>query len=130
MFTFKWLHPCGSRNFLNLVEVFGTLKWVSWERFCCFNYRGLNCGGGLCYAVTTVIMQKNGAGMIMASSCFWDKLADGKLLPILQPWYPIVDDFEISERRLHKRTSVAGSNTIRWENKTMYVLVTIFGASL
>ncbi|KAG0582289.1 hypothetical protein M758_3G048600 [Ceratodon purpureus] len=51
------------------------------------------------YVVTTVIMQKNGAGMIMATSCFWDKAADG-------------------------------SNTIRWENKTMYVIVTVFGAAI
>ena len=43
----------------------------------------MNCRGGLCDTVTTVIMQKNGAGMIMATSCFWDKAADGKLLPTL-----------------------------------------------
>jgi len=45
-----------------------------------------NCGEkmshdyGFYNAVTTVIMQKNGAGMIMATSCFWDKSIDGKFL--------------------------------------------------
>ncbi|XP_024363723.1 uncharacterized protein [Physcomitrium patens] len=51
------------------------------------------------YVVTTVIMQKNGAGMLVATSGFWNKGTDG-------------------------------SNTIRWENKTMYVIVTIFGTLL
>lgn len=31
-------------------------------------------------AVTCVIMQKNGAGMITATSCYWDKSTDGKIL--------------------------------------------------
>ncbi|EFJ05638.1 hypothetical protein SELMODRAFT_8199, partial [Selaginella moellendorffii] len=29
------------------------------------------------YIVTCMIMQKNGAGLVTASSCFWDPLADG-----------------------------------------------------
>ena len=32
------------------------------------------------YAVTCVIMQKNGAGLHTASSCFWDNSTDGKNL--------------------------------------------------
>ncbi|XP_043573314.1 dynein light chain Tctex-type 1 isoform X1 [Chiloscyllium plagiosum] len=48
------------------------------------------------YIVTCVIMQKNGAGLHTASSCFWDN-------------------------------SVDGSCTVRWENKTMYCIVSIFG---
>ncbi|XP_069751319.1 dynein light chain Tctex-type 1 isoform X2 [Narcine bancroftii] len=48
------------------------------------------------YIVTCVIMQKNGAGLHTASSCFWDN-------------------------------SIDGSCTVRWENKTMYCIISIFG---
>ena len=48
------------------------------------------------YIVTCVIMQKNGAGLHTASSCFWDVTTDG-------------------------------SCTVRWENKTMYCVVSVFG---
>jgi len=34
---------------------------------------------GLCFAVTCVIMQKNGAGLHTASSCFWNSNTDGWL---------------------------------------------------
>lgn len=51
------------------------------------------------YIVTAVIMQKNGAGMHTATSCFWDNSCDG-------------------------------SATLRWENKSMYCLVTVFGMSI
>ncbi|TEA28509.1 hypothetical protein DBR06_SOUSAS2010143, partial [Sousa chinensis] len=50
------------------------------------------------YIVTRVIMQKNRAGLHMASSCFWDSSTDG-------------------------------SCTVRWENKTMYYIVSAFGLS-
>ncbi|XP_032998563.1 dynein light chain Tctex-type 1-like [Lacerta agilis] len=49
--------------------------------------------------VTCVIMQKNGAGLHTASSCFWDKSADGTC-------------------------------TVRWENKTMYCIVSAFGLAI
>ncbi|KAI5078460.1 hypothetical protein GOP47_0006131 [Adiantum capillus-veneris] len=51
------------------------------------------------YVVTCIIMQKNGAGMSTATSCFWD-------------------------------TNVDGSRTIRWENKSMYCIVTVFGLGM
>ncbi|MCO5615117.1 hypothetical protein L7F22_069406 [Adiantum nelumboides] len=51
------------------------------------------------YVVTCIIMQKNGAGMSTATSCFWD-------------------------------TNVDGSRTIRWENKSMYCIVTVFGLAM
>nr|5WI4_A Chain A, Dynein light chain Tctex-type 1,Rho guanine nucleotide exchange factor 2 [Mus musculus]5WI4_B Chain B, Dynein light chain Tctex-type 1,Rho guanine nucleotide exchange factor 2 [Mus musculus]5WI4_C Chain C, Dynein light chain Tctex-type 1,Rho guanine nucleotide exchange factor 2 [Mus musculus] len=51
------------------------------------------------YIVTCVIMQKNGAGLHSASSCFWDSSTDG-------------------------------SCTVRWENKTMYCIVSTFGLSI
>ncbi|KAG9493577.1 hypothetical protein GDO78_001462 [Eleutherodactylus coqui] len=51
------------------------------------------------YIVTCVIMQKNGAGLHTASSCFWDNSMDG-------------------------------SCTVRWENKTMYCIVSAFGLAI
>ncbi|XP_007892070.1 dynein light chain Tctex-type 1 [Callorhinchus milii] len=51
------------------------------------------------YIVTSAIMQKNGAGLHTASSCFWDNNGDG-------------------------------SCTVRWENKTMYCLVSVFGLTI
>ncbi|GCB73569.1 hypothetical protein scyTo_0002649 [Scyliorhinus torazame] len=49
--------------------------------------------------VTSVIMQKNGAGLHTASSCYWDNLGDG-------------------------------SCTVRWENKTMFCIVSVFGLGI
>ncbi|XP_037953160.1 dynein light chain Tctex-type-like [Teleopsis dalmanni] len=51
------------------------------------------------YIVTSMIMQKNGAGLHTASSCFWDNETDG-------------------------------SCTVRWENKTMYCIVSVFGLAI
>ncbi|GFS12497.1 dynein light chain Tctex-type 1 [Elysia marginata] len=51
------------------------------------------------YIVTCVIMQKNGAGLHTASSCFWDNSTDG-------------------------------SCTVRWENKTMFCIVSVFGLAI
>ncbi|GMH38479.1 hypothetical protein BSKO_06363 [Bryopsis sp. KO-2023] len=51
------------------------------------------------YVVTCVIMQKNGAGLHTAASCFWDNSTDG-------------------------------SRTVRWENKTMYCICTVFGLAV
>eukprot|EP00049_Salpingoeca_infusionum_P023403 m.11941 g.11941 ORF g.11941 m.11941 type:complete len:114 (+) comp5784_c0_seq2:120-461(+) len=51
------------------------------------------------YIVNCVTLQKTGAGLHMASSCFWDNSTDG-------------------------------SCTVRWENKTMIVIVSVFGLSI
>ena len=51
------------------------------------------------YIVTCTIMQKNGAGLHTASSCFWDNTTDG-------------------------------SCTVRWENKSMYCIVSVFGLAI
>ena len=51
------------------------------------------------FSVTCVIMQKNGAGLHTASSCYWDNSTDG-------------------------------SCTVRWENKTMYCIVSVFGLAI
>ncbi|KAG8229070.1 hypothetical protein J437_LFUL005704 [Ladona fulva] len=51
------------------------------------------------YVVTCTIMQKNGAGLHSASSCYWDDKSDGTC-------------------------------TVRWENKTMYCIVSVFGLAI
>ncbi|KAK7069952.1 Dynein light chain Tctex-type [Halocaridina rubra] len=51
------------------------------------------------YIVTCVIMQKTGAGLHTASSCYWDNTTDG-------------------------------SCTVRWENKTMFCIVSVFGLAI
>ncbi|KAK9503220.1 hypothetical protein O3M35_011838 [Rhynocoris fuscipes] len=51
------------------------------------------------YIVTCTIMQKNGAGLHSASSCYWDNTTDG-------------------------------SCTVRWENKTMYCIVSVYGLAI
>ncbi len=44
-------------------------------------------------------MQKNGAALTTANSCYWD-------------------------------TTIDGSCTIRWENRTTYCIVTVFGLAI
>jgi dynein light chain Tctex-type 1 len=51
------------------------------------------------YITTVVIMQKNGAGLHTATSCYWDITTDGNA-------------------------------TLRWENKTLYCIVSVFGLAL
>ncbi|XP_055046504.2 dynein light chain Tctex-type 1 [Misgurnus anguillicaudatus] len=51
------------------------------------------------YIVTCIIIQKNGAGLQSASSCFWDNTTDG-------------------------------SCTVRWENKSIYCIVSVFGLAI
>merc|ERR1711887_333342 len=51
------------------------------------------------YVATAIIMQKTGAGLQSASSCYWDNQTDG-------------------------------SCTVRWENKTMYCIVSVFGLAI
>uniref|UniRef100_A0A1A8CRJ3 Dynein light chain Tctex-type 1 n=1 Tax=Nothobranchius kadleci TaxID=1051664 RepID=A0A1A8CRJ3_NOTKA len=51
------------------------------------------------YIVNCVIMQKTGAGLHAASSCYWDTATDG-------------------------------SCTVRWENRTMHCMVTVFAVAI
>jgi len=48
------------------------------------------------YIVNAIIMQKNGGGLHIASSCLWSYITDGTC-------------------------------TVRWENRTMYCIVSVFG---
>lgn len=76
-------------------------------------------------AVTCVIMQKNGAGLHTASSCFWDSNTDGKVgfpgLGVPTPTAPALTPSPLPP---------TGSCTVRWENKTMYCIVSAFGLSI
>lgn len=51
------------------------------------------------YIVNCIIMQKSGAGLHTANSCFWDSTTDG-------------------------------SCTVRWENRTMYCVVSVFAVAV
>lgn len=51
------------------------------------------------FIVSTTVVQKNGAGIHVSSTCFWEQATDGNL-------------------------------TFRWENKSMYVIIQIFGLAL
>lgn len=51
------------------------------------------------YIVNCAIMQKSGAGLHTANSCYWDTATDG-------------------------------SCTVRWENRTMYCVVSVFAVAV
>ncbi|XP_034035330.1 dynein light chain Tctex-type 3-like [Thalassophryne amazonica] len=51
------------------------------------------------YMATCTVMQKCGAGLHTASSCYWDITSDG-------------------------------SCTVRWENRTMYCVVSVFAVAI
>lgn len=51
------------------------------------------------YVVTCSILQKTGAGLHTASSCYWDGATDGTC-------------------------------TVRWENRSMYCIVSVFGLAI
>ncbi|XP_023285553.1 dynein light chain Tctex-type 3-like [Seriola lalandi dorsalis] len=51
------------------------------------------------YIVTCAVMQKTGAGLHTANSCYWD-------------------------------TAMDGSCTVRWENRTMYCVVSVFAVAV
>ncbi|XP_005999557.1 dynein light chain Tctex-type 3 [Latimeria chalumnae] len=56
-------------------------------------------GKPLKYIVNCAVMQKSGAGLHTANSCFWDTTTDG-------------------------------SCTVRWENRTMYCIVSVFAVAI
>uniref|UniRef100_A0A8C2JS24 Dynein light chain Tctex-type 3 n=1 Tax=Cyprinus carpio TaxID=7962 RepID=A0A8C2JS24_CYPCA len=51
------------------------------------------------YIVNCAVMQKSGAGLHTANSCYWDTTTDG-------------------------------SCTVRWENRTMYCVVSVFAVAI
>ena len=63
------------------------------------------------------MFQKNGAGLHTASSCYWDNSTDGERGRLLELKYLNIEIFP-------------GSCTVRWENKTMYCIVSVFGLAI
>lgn len=78
--------------------------------------------------VSCTITQKNGAGVQVGSACFWDSTGDGTAPP---PGGDITDDITGPSRRLIGPLSPpAGSCVLRWENRSLYCLVTVFGLGI
>lgn len=93
--------------------------------------------------VTCIILQKNGAGLHTASSCFWDNTMDSKQHNnVLQTvstklsnsrgpqWFFIICrmlEWELSQSVF---VSLPGSCMVRWENKTTYCIVCVFGLAV
>jgi hypothetical protein len=70
--------------------------------------------------VTCVIMQRNGAGLHCANSCYWDTSSDGT-------------DFSTSNSKqcIKVLTLInTGSSTYKYESKTMYAIVNVFGLAI
>lgn len=113
-----------------------------------------------CFAVNCTIMQKSGAGLHTANSCYWDTNTDGERW-FLQYILPQSVAFQVSKRilllllvcsvillLLHLLTAIAflkiictclfdvwnnllsGSCTVRWENRTMYCVVSVFAVAV
>ncbi|XP_075871385.1 peroxisomal biogenesis factor 7 isoform X3 [Nelusetta ayraudi] len=80
------------------------------------------------YIVSCTITQKNGAGVQVGSACFWDSTGDGMAPP---PGGDITDDITGPSCRLIGPLSPpAGSCVLRWENRSLYCLVTVFGLGI
>ncbi|XP_034279692.1 dynein light chain Tctex-type 3 [Pantherophis guttatus] len=73
----KWIAAIIERSLANLVKLGKTYKYI----------------------VTCAVMQKCGAGLHTASSCFWDTTTDGTC-------------------------------TVRWENRTMNCVVSVFAVAI
>ena len=73
-------------------------------------------------------MQKTGAGLHTASSCWWDNTSDGARLPArARPRPPMASERAPAACTLVHR---AGSRTVRRDYKTMYCIATVFGLSV
>jgi dynein light chain Tctex-type 1 len=70
------------------------------------------------YVVSCVIMQKNGAALHTASSCFWDSAHDDS------------STIRYELKLLSKKNESIYVYLFSWENKSMYVIVSVFGLSI
>uniref|UniRef100_A0A8C1XLQ7 Dynein light chain Tctex-type 1 n=1 Tax=Cyprinus carpio TaxID=7962 RepID=A0A8C1XLQ7_CYPCA len=93
------------------------------------------------YIVTCIILQKNGAGLHTASSCFWDNSTDGKTYCKTGQAFHISFFFFNAKRTKSKHNREiafnetdfcfsTGSCKVRWENKTIYCIVSVFGLAI
>lgn len=74
------------------------------------------------YIATCTIMQKNGAGLHAASSCYWDNASDGIGLCVALAFL-----IQSISRIMTKYT---GSTTYKYDSKTMYVIVNVYGLAI
>lgn len=73
--------------------------------------------------VNCTIMQKNGAGLHTASSCFWNNDTDGSCTVSNQR----NGNHSINQLIIHL---LHLSFQVRWENKTMYCIVSVYGLAI
>lgn len=100
---------------------------------------GVNMHHLVVLSVTCIIMQKNGAGLQTASACFWDNSTDGKMS------HYIIENTVLNyhtlgklQARIHRwrwclftiNLHLTGSCAVRWENKSMYCIVSVFGLAI
>lgn len=93
------------------------------------------------HPVTSIILQKNGAGLHTASSCFWDNSTDGKTYCKTRQVFQIYFSYFKAKRpksKLNREIAFndtdfcfsTGNCTVRWENKTIYCIVSVFGLAI
>ncbi|KAG5463449.1 MAG: hypothetical protein BJ554DRAFT_7424 [Olpidium bornovanus] len=87
-------------------------------------------------SVTCIIMQKNGAGLHTASSCFWDNSSDGRCSDFRY------HSITCAPRGLsgcvprtcssccHVLVPLPGSAMYRYDSKTMYTIVHVYGLQI
>lgn len=102
------------------------------------------------YVVTCIIMQKNGAGLHTASTCFWDTKSDGErtgdrqrgggacmeerrgsgerkqCVAALAAPHSSDSSYSWSTRICLPAFLFPGSCSVRWDNATMHAIVTVF----
>lgn len=74
-------------------------------------------------------MQKNGAGLQTANTCFWDNSTDGNIKHLFTRLLSSLG--LLLQTYFHDNfVSQTGSCAVRWENKSMYCIVTVFGLAI
>lgn len=74
-------------------------------------------------------MQKTGAGLHTANSCYWDTTMDGRQLSTSAE-LPQEVLFPTKKHTFTLTLLRAGSSTVRWENRTMYCVVSVFAVAV
>lgn len=72
--------------------------------------------------VNSTIMQKNGAGLHTASSCFWNNDTDGSCTVSMPDTFFFFVTFSLNAWQFLLQ--------VRWENKTMYCIVSVYGLAI
>ncbi|KAG8309671.1 hypothetical protein J6590_078967 [Homalodisca vitripennis] len=125
------LHTASSCYWDNTTDGSCTVRWENKTMYCIVSVFIVRIKMLVCIVtVTCTIMQKNGAGLHTASSCYWDNTTDGSCTVLT------CTIMQKNGAGLHTASScywdntTDGSCTVRWENKTMYCIVSVFGLSI